>query len=228
MYSTLFGLIGSVPAAIINTLVLAYLARRRRDASGLAIGSGLSLGLLVGVTLRTIVVLLDEGLATTPGRACSSLPRASACPFWSPADSWARCIGSSRSGRVAGGGCSRSASGPRSWRWSSVLRHRKFSALICLIGSIPAAASMPSCSGTAHGKGSTSSGGRWAVAASSACSSPSSSLIWVSDYFNRLTASWFGATGALMGALHWYFAIRPRRQRRLSLLQDAEMIRAME
>lgn len=60
MYVTLYGLVGSVPAAIINTLLLAHLARRRRDASGLAIGSGLSLGFLVGVVLPTIVVLLNE------------------------------------------------------------------------------------------------------------------------------------------------------------------------
>jgi hypothetical protein len=67
MYSTLFGLAGSVPAAIINTLILAYLARRRRDTSGLAIGSGLSLGFLVGVTLPTIVVLLDQGFGDGTG-----------------------------------------------------------------------------------------------------------------------------------------------------------------
>ena len=48
------------------------------------------------------------------------------------------------------------------------------------------------------------------------------------DGFNRLTALWFGAIGALMGALHWYFAIRPRRRWRLSLLHDEELIRAME
>jgi predicted membrane-bound spermidine synthase len=60
-YSALLGLVGSVPAAIINTLFLAYLARRRRDASGLAVGSGLVLGFLVGVMLPTIVVLLNEG-----------------------------------------------------------------------------------------------------------------------------------------------------------------------
>lgn len=61
MYSTMLGLVGSVPAAIINTLILAHLARRRRDGSGLAIGSGLSLGFLLGVTLPTIVVLLEQG-----------------------------------------------------------------------------------------------------------------------------------------------------------------------
>jgi hypothetical protein len=31
-----------------------------------------------------------------------------------------------------------------------------------------------------------------------------------------------------MGALHWNFAIRPRRRWRLSLLRDEEAIRAME
>ena len=69
MYSALLGLAGSIPAAVINTLVLAYLARRRRDASGLAVGSGLVLGFLVGVMLPTIVFLLNEGFGddTAPG-----------------------------------------------------------------------------------------------------------------------------------------------------------------
>jgi hypothetical protein len=69
MYAALLGLVGSVPAAIINTFLLAYLARRRRDTSGLAVGSGLVLGFLVGVMLPTIVVLLNEGFGddTAPG-----------------------------------------------------------------------------------------------------------------------------------------------------------------
>jgi MFS family permease len=67
MYSTLLGLMGSGPAAIINTLILAYLARRRRDASGLAIGSGLILGFVVGVTLPTIMALLNEGFLDDTG-----------------------------------------------------------------------------------------------------------------------------------------------------------------
>jgi hypothetical protein len=60
MYSTFVGLIGSIPAAIINTLLLAFLARRRRDASGFAIASGLTLGVLIAGTLVTLV-FLDEG-----------------------------------------------------------------------------------------------------------------------------------------------------------------------
>ena len=59
MYSALFGLVGSVPAAVVNTLLLADLARRRRDASGFAIGSGLTLGFLVGAILPSIVFLRD-------------------------------------------------------------------------------------------------------------------------------------------------------------------------
>jgi hypothetical protein len=81
MYSTLFGLIGSAPAAIINTLMLAYLARRRRDASGLAIGSGLGLGLLVGVTLPTIVVLLDEGFSDDTGQGLLEFAASAGLPF---------------------------------------------------------------------------------------------------------------------------------------------------
>lgn len=60
MYSTLYGLVGSVPAAGINTLILAYLARRRRDAVGLAIGSGHALGFLAGVTIASIIFLYDD------------------------------------------------------------------------------------------------------------------------------------------------------------------------
>jgi hypothetical protein len=60
MYSTLYGLVGSIPAAGVNTLLLAYLARRRRDAVGLAIGSGHAFGFLVGVTIATIIFLFDD------------------------------------------------------------------------------------------------------------------------------------------------------------------------
>lgn len=81
MYSTLFGLVGSGPAAIINTLILAYLARRRRDASGLAIGSGLSLGFLVGVTLPTMVFLLDEGFGNDTGQGFLEFAASAGLPF---------------------------------------------------------------------------------------------------------------------------------------------------
>ena len=63
MYSTLFGLTGSVPAAGINTLLLAYLAKRRRDAASLAIVSGLTLGFLVGVTIAVIIFVVDGMIA---------------------------------------------------------------------------------------------------------------------------------------------------------------------
>ena len=59
-YSILYGLVGSVPAAGINTLLLAYLARRRRDAVGLAIVSGQALGFLVSVTIATLIFLFDD------------------------------------------------------------------------------------------------------------------------------------------------------------------------
>jgi MFS family permease len=65
MFSTLFGLVGSIPAASINTLLLSYLARRRRDVSGLAIASGVTLGLLVGTTIAVIVSVFDQGFGAT-------------------------------------------------------------------------------------------------------------------------------------------------------------------
>jgi hypothetical protein len=59
-YSALFGLVGSVPAAAINTLLLAHLARRRLDGAGLAIGSGHTLGFLVGATIAIVLFLTDD------------------------------------------------------------------------------------------------------------------------------------------------------------------------
>ncbi len=59
VYSAAFGLVGSLPAATINTVLLAYLARRRRDTASLAVVSGLALGFLVGV-LITIIVGYDH------------------------------------------------------------------------------------------------------------------------------------------------------------------------
>jgi hypothetical protein len=81
MYSTLFGLVGSIPAATINSLVLAYFARRRRDASGLAIGSGLTLGLLVGVTLPTVMFLMNEGLGQDIGQGFLEYATSTGLPF---------------------------------------------------------------------------------------------------------------------------------------------------
>jgi hypothetical protein len=81
MYSTLWGLIGSVPAAIINTLLLAYLARRRRDASGLAIGSGLTLGFLIGATLPSIVFLKDDGFGQDIGQTFLEFAASVGLPF---------------------------------------------------------------------------------------------------------------------------------------------------
>ena len=66
MYSTLFGLTGSAPAAGINTLLLGYLAKRRRDTAGLAIVSGLTLGFLVGVTIA-VIVLFGDMIAANAG-----------------------------------------------------------------------------------------------------------------------------------------------------------------
>ena len=60
IYSAAFGLVGSIPAAVINTLLLAYLARRRRDAASLAIVSGLALGFLVGAVIAVILFLVDD------------------------------------------------------------------------------------------------------------------------------------------------------------------------
>lgn len=81
MYSTLFGLVGSIPAATINSLVLAYFARRRRDASGLAIGSGLALGFLVGVTLPTVMFLMNEGLGEDIGQGFLEYAASTGLPF---------------------------------------------------------------------------------------------------------------------------------------------------
>lgn len=64
MYSALIGLVGSVPAAGINTILLAHLARRRQDAAILAIVSGHALGLLVGVTIAVIILLDDVSPAS--------------------------------------------------------------------------------------------------------------------------------------------------------------------
>jgi len=60
IYSAAFGLVGSIPAATINTLLLAYLARRRRDAASLAIVSGLALGFLAGAAIAVFFFLVDD------------------------------------------------------------------------------------------------------------------------------------------------------------------------
>lgn len=60
LYSAAFGLVGSIPVEIINTLLLAHLARRRRDTAGLAIASGFALGFLVGVTIAIVIFLFDD------------------------------------------------------------------------------------------------------------------------------------------------------------------------
>jgi len=81
LYSTLYGLVGSVPAAIINTFLLAYLARRRRDVSGLAIASGLTMGLLIGVTLPSIVFLMDDGFGQDIGQSYLEFAASIGLPF---------------------------------------------------------------------------------------------------------------------------------------------------
>ena len=58
-YTSLFGLVGSVPAAIINTLILGWLARRGRDHIRIAIGSGLVLGTIVGLVVCTMLLSLE-------------------------------------------------------------------------------------------------------------------------------------------------------------------------
>lgn len=60
IYSSLFGLVGSIPAATINTFLLAFLARRRHDALGIAIASGATLGLLAGATIGVIEFLTED------------------------------------------------------------------------------------------------------------------------------------------------------------------------
>ncbi|WP_162916633.1 hypothetical protein [Dongia deserti] len=61
LYSTLAGLVGSVPAAAINAILLAWLARRGRDAGWLAIASGGSLGFVIGGALATLVLAMNDG-----------------------------------------------------------------------------------------------------------------------------------------------------------------------
>ena len=110
--------------------------------------------------------------------------------------------------------------------WFSLLF---FSALICLIGSIPAAClnAILLAFGARRGLDMI----WWATGSGSAIGVLVAFLLFglgSAEDFKRFTVLWFGTTGALMGALHWYFAIRPRRHWRLSLLHDEELIRAME
>jgi hypothetical protein len=58
--TSMAGLVGSVPAAIINTLTLGWLATHGRDSLGLAIASGLALGALIGVTACILVASIGE------------------------------------------------------------------------------------------------------------------------------------------------------------------------
>ena len=58
--TSMAGLVGSVPAALINTIILGWLAAHGRDGLGLAIASGLALGTLIGVAACILVASIGE------------------------------------------------------------------------------------------------------------------------------------------------------------------------
>jgi hypothetical protein len=103
-----------------------------------------------------------------------------------------------------------------------------YSAFICLIGSIPAAAlNAVALNHLAHNERDAvwwamTTGGLIGLLVIIILNGLAGSTL------DPLVALWFAATGALMGLLHWLIAIRPRRRWRLWLQHDQEAIRAME
>jgi hypothetical protein len=67
MFSTVAGLLGSVPAATINSILLAWLARRGKDSLWPAIASGCCLGLAAGAAIVSLVIMPDEPDGLLPG-----------------------------------------------------------------------------------------------------------------------------------------------------------------
>jgi hypothetical protein len=111
-------------------------------------------------------------------------------------------------------------------RWLATMA---YSSLICLIGSIPAASLNAIVLGVSARKNVDIVW--WAMFCGGVIGLLTAAIL--ASLFNTRgvdgkLALWFCSTGALMGALHWYIAIRPRRRWRLSLLRDDEAIRAME
>jgi hypothetical protein len=104
-----------------------------------------------------------------------------------------------------------------------------YSSLICLIGSIPAASLNAIVLGVSARKNVDVVW--WAMSCGGAIGLVTAAIFAIIFNLGRLPGElvlWFSSTGALMGALHWCIAIRPRRRWRLSLLRDDEAIRAME
>lgn len=111
-------------------------------------------------------------------------------------------------------------------RWLATMAE---SSLICLIGSIPAA----SLNAIVLGVGARKSldAAWWAMFCGGVIGLLTAAILaslFTTRGVDGKLALWFCSTGALMGALHWYIAIRPRRRWRLSLLRDDEAMRAME
>jgi hypothetical protein len=109
--------------------------------------------------------------------------------------------------------------------WVSVAA---YSAIFCLIGSVPAASlnafmlNRFARRGADEAVVAASSGGTIGFLVALLFMGFSGG--WVEGVF----LLWFSATGTLMGLLHWVIAIRPHRRWRFSLLRDEEAIRAME
>lgn len=103
-----------------------------------------------------------------------------------------------------------------------------YSAFLCLIGSIPAAAvnaftlSRFAQRGADEAVVAAISGGTIGFLVALLFMGFSGG--WVDGIF----LLWFSATGTLMGLLHWLIAVRPHRRWRLALAHDEETIRAME
>ena len=115
------------------------------------------------------------------------------------------------------------------WQVGGWLAIMFYSSLICLIGSIPAAGLNAIVLSSTARKGIDAAW--WAVGSGGLIGLVVAVIIFDLLADGRLDgklALWFGATGTLMGGLHWYIAVRPRRRWRLSLLHDEALIRAME
>jgi hypothetical protein len=111
-------------------------------------------------------------------------------------------------------------------RWLATMA---YSSLICLIGSIPAASLNAIVLGVSARKNVDIIW--WAMFCGGVIGLLTAAILaslFTTRGVDGKLALWFTSTGALMGALHWYIAIRPRRRWRLSLLRDDEAIRAME
>jgi len=115
------------------------------------------------------------------------------------------------------------------WQLENWLTVSFYSSLICLLGSIPAA-SLNAIVLNISARRSVDEV-LWAASCGGAVGLLTAAIFAIIFAIGGLPgelALWFSATGALMGALHWCIAVRPRRRWRLSLVRDAEAIRAME